>query len=57
MIMYSDLVLIQNKAFEWLQKKTACILMGPRGETAALGKANDRIAKQVNVLDDLGDQH
>ncbi|XP_026322626.1 uncharacterized protein LOC113232197 [Hyposmocoma kahamanoa] len=39
----------ENKAFEWLQKKTACILMGPRGENSALGKANERIDKKLDL--------
>ncbi|KAJ0182884.1 hypothetical protein K1T71_000860 [Dendrolimus kikuchii] len=30
---------LENKAFEWIAKKTAAILMGPRGENTAIGKS------------------
>ncbi|CAB3257560.1 unnamed protein product [Arctia plantaginis] len=33
---------LESKAFEWIKKGTAAIMMGPRGENAAIGKAAER---------------
>ncbi|XP_026739792.1 uncharacterized protein LOC113502426 isoform X1 [Trichoplusia ni] len=33
---------LESKAFEWINKGTAAIMMGPRGENAAIGKAADK---------------
>ncbi|XP_037300701.1 uncharacterized protein LOC115456206 isoform X2 [Manduca sexta] len=33
---------LENKAFEWISKGTAAILMGPRGENTAIGKIAER---------------
>ncbi|XP_013143767.1 PREDICTED: uncharacterized protein LOC106107457 [Papilio polytes] len=33
---------LESKAFQWISKGTAAIMMGPRGENSAIGKAAER---------------
>ncbi|XP_022824029.1 uncharacterized protein LOC111354726 [Spodoptera litura] len=33
---------LESKAFEWINKGTAAIMMGPRGENSAIGKAAEK---------------
>lgn len=35
-------VISQNKQYEWINKGTAAILMGPRGQNAAIGKPAEK---------------
>ncbi|XP_063836466.1 uncharacterized protein LOC135085621 [Ostrinia nubilalis] len=34
---------LESKAFEWISKGTAAIMMGPRGENTAIGKAAEKV--------------
>lgn len=35
-------VFFQSKEFEWIKKGTHAIMMGPRGENTAIGKAAEK---------------
>ncbi|XP_050558051.1 uncharacterized protein LOC118280361 isoform X2 [Spodoptera frugiperda] len=43
---------LESKAFEWINKGTAAIMMGPRGENAAIGKAAEKAG--INADDMAG---
>ncbi|XP_075988844.1 uncharacterized protein LOC142984871 [Anticarsia gemmatalis] len=36
---------LDSKAFEWISKGTAAIMMGPRGENSAIGKAAEKVGR------------